>query len=135
MNFSSYLEKIKVLSEGTALPVKPVKQPEVRDKAAIGTLGKLNAICTKQSGDSLKFQDGSETRCDPYTAQAILNVHAGLGPEMQEKLHLMANKSQEHFKRLAAFAHGAHTEGLVKPAKPLKPTPEKPKQKPAGKKK
>jgi len=46
------------------------------------------------------------------TAQAIINVYNNVNLTNRYKIERMINKDQNNFAKVAAFAHGAHTDGM-----------------------
>lgn len=64
----------------------------------------LNDIVASGTGKRIIFEDGSSTKVERQTAQAILNVHDALNEENKEKVKDMAYKSKQHFMKVVDFA-------------------------------
>lgn len=64
----------------------------------------LNDIVASGTGKRIMFEDGSSTKVERQTAQAILNVHDTLNEENKEKVKDMAYKSKQHFMKVVDFA-------------------------------
>ena len=67
-----------------------------------------------QSGEPalLTFDNGGQQKVDVMTAQAIINVYNKVNLTNRYKIERMINKDQNNFAKVAAFAHGAHTDGM-----------------------
>lgn len=64
----------------------------------------LKSIVDSSQAKSIKFKDGSSSKVDVQTANAILKVHGALNDDNKQKVSDMAHKSKSHFKKVADFA-------------------------------
>ena len=64
----------------------------------------LKHIVDNHAAKSVKFKDGKTMKVDVQTANAVLKVHGALNHENKKKVEDMANKSKQHFGKVADFA-------------------------------
>lgn len=77
-----------------------------------GNMPTLQDIVQNKTPGLLKFNNGGSQKVDVITAQAIINVYNKVNLTNRYKIEKMVNKDQNNFAKVAAFAHGAHTDGL-----------------------
>ncbi len=88
------------------------KKNEKRKDELTGVLGRIQKVATDPdlNGMPLKFKDGSSAHVNKMTAIAIMNVHGRMQDLNKANLHKHINKSNHHFEKIAAFAHGYHSD-------------------------
>jgi hypothetical protein len=77
-----------------------------------GNMPALEDIVQTGQPGMLSFDNGGKQKVDVMTAQAILNVYNKVNLTNRVKIMRMINKDQNNFAKVAAFAHGAHTDGM-----------------------
>lgn len=77
-----------------------------------GNMPSLQDIVQNREPAMLYFNNGGKQKVDVITAQAIINVYNKVNLTNRYKIEKMINKDQNNFAKVAAFAHGAHTDGL-----------------------
>lgn len=65
----------------------------------------LKHIVENHSADTIVFEDGKSRKVDVQTASVILEVYNVLNDANKNKIQDMANKSREHFQKVADFAY------------------------------
>lgn len=64
----------------------------------------LRSVKEFHTNKALKHQDGTQTKIDPTTANALLTVHDALHPNNQKKFADHLTKSKTHFHKMLDFA-------------------------------
>ena len=77
-----------------------------------GNMPALEDIVQTGQPALLTFDNGGQQKVDVMTAQAIINVYNKVNLTNRYKIERMINKDQNNFAKVAAFAHGAHTDGM-----------------------
>ena len=77
-----------------------------------GNMPSLQDIIETGKPGMLTFNNGGQQKVDVMTAQAIINVYNKVNLTNRYKIERMINKDQNNFAKVAAFAHGAHTDGM-----------------------
>lgn len=77
-----------------------------------GNMPALQDIVQTGQPAMLTFNNGGQQKVDVMTAQAIINVYNKVNLTNRYKIERMINKDQNNFAKVAAFAHGAHTDGM-----------------------
>lgn len=77
-----------------------------------GNMPALQDIIQNGEPALLTFDNGGQQKVDVMTAQAIINVYNKVNLTNRYKIERMINKDQNNFAKVAAFAHGAHTDGM-----------------------
>ena len=77
-----------------------------------GNMPALQDIIQNDQPDLLTFDNGAQQKVDVLTAKAIINVYNKVNLTNRYKIERMINKDQHNFAKVAAFAHGAHTDGM-----------------------
>lgn len=75
-----------------------------------GNVGYLMQIADSGQSDILTFHDSLSMKVDVMTAQAIVNLYNSVSSSNKTKIEKMVNKDKINFAKVAAFAHGAHTD-------------------------
>lgn len=98
-----YGDKAKDVMYATA--TKMAMQNE--EIVAEGVMDDLRNIVKSKSAKQVKFDDGSRTKVDMFTASAMVKVYDALKPANQEKFAATVGKSQQSFMKMMDFAFGA----------------------------
>lgn len=77
-----------------------------------GNMPTIEDIVQTGNPGMLTFENGGKQKVDVMTAQAILNVYNKVNLTNRYRIMKLINKDQNSFAKVAAFAHGAHTDGL-----------------------
>ncbi len=77
-----------------------------------GNMPALQEIVQTGQPAMLTFDNGGQLKVDVMTAQAIINIFDRVNLTNRIKIERMINKDQNNFAKVAAFAHGAHTDGM-----------------------
>lgn len=77
-----------------------------------GNMPALEEILNNREAGMLTFDNGGQQKVDVMTAQAIINVYNKVNLTNRYRIMKMINKDQNSFAKVAAFAHGAHIDGL-----------------------
>ena len=100
-----FVKKDKELSRLARLSAemnkKPLKENGQIQEDAISHLQKVKAF---QTDKPLYHKDGSQTRIDPTTANALLTVHGALHPDNRKKFADALEHSQPKFHKMLDFA-------------------------------
>jgi hypothetical protein len=75
-----------------------------------GNIGFLMQIVQSGEPDLITFQDNLGMKVDVLTATAIVNLYNSVSSSNKTKIEKMVNKDKINFAKVAAFAHGAHTD-------------------------
>ena len=75
-----------------------------------GNVGFLMQIADSGQSDLITFQDNLGMKVDVATAQAIVNLYNSVSASNKTKIEKMVNKDKINFAKVAAFAHGAHSD-------------------------
>ena len=76
----------------------------------MGNIGMLMQIVDSGEPNVLTFHDSLSMKIDVMTAQSIVNLYNSVNASNKTKIEKMVNKDKINFSKVAAFAHGAHTD-------------------------
>jgi len=76
----------------------------------MGNIGMLMQIVDSGESNVLTFHDSLSMKIDVMTAQSIVNLYNSVNASNKTKIEKMVNKDKINFSKVAAFAHGAHTD-------------------------
>ena len=91
---------------------KDVMQVHEAKQDRRGNMPALEEIVQNGQPAILSFDDSTSMKVDVMTAQAIINVYNKVNLTNRYKIERMINKDKHNFAKVAAFAHGAHTDGM-----------------------
>jgi hypothetical protein len=75
-----------------------------------GNIAILMQIADSGESDIITFHDNLGMKIDVTTAQSIVNLYNKVNTSNKVKIEKMVNKDKINFAKVAAFAHGAHTD-------------------------
>jgi hypothetical protein len=86
--------------------VTPValKEDEAKEDLYEGVMSHLERVKSFQTDKPLYHHDGSQTKIDPQTANALLTVHKALHPDNQKKMADAMEHSKGKFHKIVDFA-------------------------------
>jgi hypothetical protein len=101
-----YIDKLDKYISIPYEDLKWEKGSSVREEVELeeNAIHQLKDIVDNHSMKSIKHKDGSSSKVDVQTANAIMKVHGALNDENKKKIEDMIHHSKEHFGKVATFA-------------------------------
>jgi len=75
-----------------------------------GNIADLMEIAESGEAGIIQFADNLSMKVDVSTARSIVNLYNKVNTPNKTKIEKMVNKDKNNFAKVAAFAHGAHTD-------------------------